>query len=301
MAVFNSTVANGVKKTLDVIVTDANDTYMKAAVFPKFFKEESMPDYYVDDLEVGGPGLASEKDEGAPIAVGDIQEGYLTRYLARTFGLKIQVSEEAIEDSKYPKIIDAGKRLARAIHKTQEFDGANLLARAFNSSYTGGDGQPLVSTSHTLPSGGVFSNQMATPMSASRAALIQLVTQARKLPGHDGLVEGYNLKRILCPVDQWAVWEGVVGSGKVPESNNNEINVINTQIKPTIVANQYWDTTTTQYIVQTDCDNGLVWKWRRRPKSRSWVDYDNHIINHSNSYRSTRGWSDPRCVIGVNA
>lgn len=301
MATFTSTIANGLKLTISKIVTDERLAFDKGAVYKRIFDEESMSDYYEDDLEVGGPGLASEKTEGANMAVGDIQEGALTRYIARTFALKLIISEEAMEDSKYPKIIMAAKRLARAMHKTVEYDAANVFARAFNSVYTGGDGQPLVSTAHTLPGGGTFSNQMATPMAASRAALLQLRVQAKKMPGHDGLVSGQRIKRIICPVDQINTWEGVIGSSKVPESNANEINIVNTSMKPELVDVEYWDNTTTQYLVQTDCDNGLKFKWRRKLRNKNWVDNDQELVNHAQSGRWTRGWSDPRCVIGVNA
>ena len=84
----------------------------------KIFEEGSMDDNFVDDLEYGGPGLASEKPEASEVQAGSIKEGYLTRYMARTFALKLIISDEALEDAKYDKVIMAAKRLKRAMNKT---------------------------------------------------------------------------------------------------------------------------------------------------------------------------------------
>jgi hypothetical protein len=69
-----------------------------------------MSDHYEDDLEMGGPALASEKPEGTEISVGAMREGVLTRYFARTFALRIIVTEEAMEDKKYDQVINAELR-----------------------------------------------------------------------------------------------------------------------------------------------------------------------------------------------
>lgn len=295
-----SVIAKSLKLTLDEIVDDDNDGLEGSVQFTKFMEVKSMSDAYEDDLEMGGPGFATEKDEGVELDVGGIDEGPITRYLARKFGLKLHVTEEALEDGKYERVINAAKRLKRAAWKTCDVDGANVLNRAFNTSYLGGDGVALVSASHTLPSGGTYSNTLATPFSPSRAALIVATTQARQLPGHDGVTEGYEPKGILCPLGQWAAWDGIVDSDKVPESNNNEINVVK-GLKLDVTPLKFWTASTTNWVVQTDCDNGLQWRWRRKMKGRTWVDNDAEIMKYSISYRSARGWSDPRCVIGSNA
>src|SRR4051812_8315915 len=169
--VFTSTVADALKLTLDEVVDDDLSNYRSKAIFPKWMKQSNMEDNFEDDLEMGGPGLAAEKSEGAEMQAGGLQEGALTRYIARTFALKLVVTEEAIEDNKYPAVIAAAKRLPRAMWKTADIDSTNILIRATNTAYTGGDGQPLASASHSLPFGGTFSNLMAVPMSPSRIAV----------------------------------------------------------------------------------------------------------------------------------
>lgn len=300
-AIFTSVIARALKETLDEIIDDKTDGYEKKAIFPQWCDVDQMGDAWIEDVEYGGPGLASEFAEGQELPTGTIKEGYPTRYIARKFGLKIAVTDEAIEDNKYPEVIKAGRRLKRALWKTADIDATNMLARAFNTAYVGGDGLPLCSASHTLPNGGTFSNVMATPMSPSRASFIIARSQVMKYPGHDGTIEGNDITAVLHPVEQWAVWEGLVKLSKALEPGSfNEINVAYIHDFK-LIPIKYWVNTTTNYIFKTDADNGLRFLWRRRPRSTSWNENAIEVGLYGVSARWARGWSDPRGVYGVQA
>ncbi len=298
--VFTSVISDGLKLTLNKTVDDSLTTFKAKALFTKWLGVGNMDDNFVDDLEMGGPGLAAEKPEGSELVAGTIREGTLTRYMSRTFGLKILISEEAIEDNKYPAILNAAGRLGRAMYKTIDYDTTNLLARATNTSYTFGDGQPLASASHTLPGGGTFSN-LGTPISPSRIAMANLTTQMRQVPGHDGLIEGVEPETVVCPQAQWYVWEGLMKSEKAPEPGAfNEINVVK-DLGMKLVPNKYWTNTTTNWAVISDADNGVKFLWRRKPRQESWVDHDQGIMKYGVTARWSRGMSDPRGIFFVNA
>ena len=303
MPVFTSDIAHGLKLTLDKVATDKTTdvkTYMS-----RFFDEGPMSDNFEDDLDVAGMGLASTTPEGQEISVGTIKEGALNRYIAQKVAIRMIVTEEALEDSKYEDIIQAGKRTKRSMIKTFEVDAALQLARGFNSTYSFGDGQPVWSSSHTLAQGGTFSNTMATPMSPSRVAMMNVRAQALKLPDYAGIVEGYLIKKIVCPVDQVSVWEGIVMSTHAPEPGAfNEINVVNQTMdlaKADIIANPYWDNTTTNWAVFTEAELGFRWKWRRKIRSRSWVENSQELMQYAISARYARGMTNPRCSIGSNS
>lgn len=297
--VFASTIPNSLKRTLENIIKDKSDE--KKLVMPLWLEERTMKDNYEDDLETAGPGLAAEKAEGAEMQLGSIKEGVLTRYIARTYALKIIITEEAIEDQKYPEVLMAAQRLRRALYKTVDIDSTLMLVRAFNADFTGGDGQPLGSNAHTLPHGGTYSNIMGTPMAPSRAAVIAAVSQLRKLPGHDGIIEGYEPEKAVFPTEQWGEWSVILKSRNAPEQNEfNAINVVNRELSITPVSNKYWTNTTTNWCLLTDCPDKLNWRWRRKPRSRTWVDNDQELMKYGISARWARGWSDPRCFFGVN-
>jgi len=301
MTTFSGNVYNAFKETLDNVIDDSTDGIESSADFVKWCEVGTMKDAFVDDLEMGGPGYAYEKTEGQDISSGDIKEGYMTRYWARTFGLRIQVSEETSEDVKYDKVLMAGKRAKRALWKTADVEATNMLQRATNTAFVGGDGQPLASASHSLPNGGTFSNQMATPLSASRAAMISAVTSIRKMVGHDGTIEGYEPKAILCPIDQWATWQSITQSKISPEAGNfSEINVIN-KLGLDVHPLKYWTNSTTNWCVRTDVENGIKFNWRRKPRSRSWVENSQEVMTWAVTARWARNWSDPRSIFFVNA
>lgn len=300
MIVTTSAVYRSLKLTLEDIFTDSFENAKSQLCWPKYMPPSSMDDSYVDDLEMAGPGLLTEKPEAQDSAVGTIMEGFPTRYIARTFGMRLLISEETLDDEKYDQVLVQAKRLNYSALKTQEYDAANVLNRATNTSYVGGDGLPLASASHVLPGGGTFSNTMATPFAPSRAAVIIATTAIRKLPGPSGIIDGYMPTKVVFPVDQWAAWEGILSSPKVPESNNNEVNAVYTMLDIKPVAVPYW-TSTTNYTFITDAPDGLTWKWRRKVRQRTWVDNDAEVMKYSISYRSARGWSNPRGAFFVNA
>jgi hypothetical protein len=304
MQVFTGTVFHMLKKTLRKVIEDKTDGLEAKAYMPRFCNVDTTDENYVDDLETGGPGLASEKQEGEQMATGTMREGYLTRYLVRTFAQKIIITREAMEDCKYPKAIQLAPRLKRSMVKTYDIDATMMLVRMFNTAYVGGDGQPLGSASHTLPVGGTFSNLMATPMTPSRSAMIVATSQMRKFPGHDGITDGtIEPKCILCPTEQWAAWSVIVNSVKAPEAGEfNAINVVNRDLNiEDIVANPYWNNTTTNWALTTTADNGLNFIWRRKMASNDWIENDQQTYKFAISARWTRGWSDPRGVFCVNA
>ena len=300
--IFTSAIADGVKLTLDEVVNDDMGLSQSTALYSKYMSISNMADNYVDDLSMGGIGLASETGEGTELPSTTLKEDYLTRYFSRKFGLKLAITEEAIEDNKYEQILMLGKRLPRALYKTIDMDCTNIFIRATNANYIGGDGQPLASAAHTLANGGTFSNTLATPLSPSRIAMTVVATALHKLPGHDGTVEGYEPKKIVCPEEQRYVWRGILGSEKAPEPGQfNQINVVKTDMDIDLVPIKYWTTTTTNWGVISDADNGLKFKWRRKPRTRDWVDNAQEIMNYAISCRYSRGWSDPRCFLFSNA
>src|SRR5690349_2830393 len=257
MSVFRSVLANTLKNTLNKIIDDDTDGVKSKVVFTKYCDEIPMSDAYEDDLETAGPGLASDTPEGTEIPLGTIREGAMTRYIARKFALKLVVSEEMMEDGKYPDAIKAARRLKRAMWLTADVDAALMLVRAENTGYVGGDGQPLASASHTLPHGGTFSNLMATPMTPSRAAWHVATAAIRTFPGHDGIRSRLTPKRVLCPVEQESTWEELTESTMAPEPGNfATINIIK-RANIEVVGVTHWTNTTTNWAVQTDADNGL--------------------------------------------
>jgi hypothetical protein len=300
--IFTSTAALALKETLEGIDTDEHGSEGSKAVFTKWMNVKNMEDNYIEFYEVAGSGLAGEKPEGESIPVGTIYEGPLTRFNARTYGQRMIVSDEALEDLKYDKVIMAAKRNNRSLWKLADFDATLVLVRATSTSFVGGDGQPLASTSHVLPGGGTYSNMLATAMSPSKASLVIAQAQLMQQVGHDGLIDGVEAKKAVFPVQQWGVWREILGSTNDPTPGAfNAINPINRDLNITPVPVKYWTNTTTNWALITDADLGLMWFWRRKPKSNTWVTEDKTMMNYAITARWSRGWVNPRAVLFSNA
>lgn len=301
MEIFTSTAALALKETIERIVTDETGESGSKAVFPKYYDVRTTTDNYVEDYEIAGTGMAGEKPEGETMPLGGIVEGPLSRYLTRTYAQRMMVTEEALEDMKYDKVIMAAKRNERSIWKLADFDGVLVLARAFNSSFVGADGVELCSTAHALAGGGTFSNELATPMSPSQAALSIARAQLEQQVGHDGQIEGYEIKKVIFPVQQRGVWKQVLDSENDPTpgnftavNQNNDLNIDKVPVK-------YLNTTTTNWFLKTNAEAGLTWYWRVKPKSRTWVTEDKGVMNYGIRARWTKGWTNPRGIFGSAA
>lgn len=296
--VFLSDIPTQLQETLDNIVMDKTDGVESSSDMAKYFNVESMKgDAYIDELEVADEGLVPEKGEGQPMQVKGLREGYFVRYTARAFARKMIISREAMDDGKYKKVTKLSKYNKRQIWQTVDYDAANVLIRAENASYVGGDGQPLASNAHTLAWGGSYSNKMATPMSPSVGALIVAVSQLKVMPGHDGNIQGYQPKKLVHPSNQWGAWAAILKSEMRPDAGNfAEINVVKSEynIKPVEV--RHWITASPEWAILTDAEDGLKWLWHTRPEPNSWVDNDNMVVNHGIYARWARGWTDARGV-----
>jgi hypothetical protein len=290
-----------------LMTTLANVVYTKdkgAIDVNDYYDVGNMNGPYVDELEVAGPGLASEVEEGQVFPAGTIDEGNVTRYRARKVGIELAMTQEVMEDgpSEWKKVIDAAMHCERSVRKTAEVDGASFLANGFSTSYPVADGAALFSASHTTPGGGSYSNLMATPLGPSYQGIVNAISDCKVMPDLEGLRSGQKVEAILHPVEQWAQWRTVLGSSMQPiPGNYAAINVVNRDMNIKTVAIRFWDSSSTQWAIKTDADRGLTWKWRVRPESTSRVDEGREIIINKRRARYSFGATNFRGVYGVNA
>ena len=261
------------------------------------FTVSSTKDAYVDDQEYAGLGVAPIKPEGAQIALDDTQEGYSKRYTMVTTALRFVVSMEALADKKYDEPISKTKNLTNSLKMAQEYDAANVFIRAFNSSYTGGDGLELCSTAHLLPKGGTFSNEFSTPMSLSETAVETMIVNVGKIVSSNGyLLNGYNVKKLVVPRDLMFRAARILKSEKQNDTANNAINVLK-GMGIEVVSNPYL-TSTTNWFGITDAEPGLKFVWRERPKFYEHKVEDNLTTSYGGYQRYDLGWTDARGVYG---
>src|SRR5260221_275191 len=106
---------------------------------------------FEEDVNVNGFGLANVKPEGQTLQYDVMQQGWIQRYTHITYALGYVITREAIDDNLYMKLAQQRTNaLAMSMRQTKENVCANILNRAFNSSYTYADGVSLCNSSNLL-------------------------------------------------------------------------------------------------------------------------------------------------------
>ena len=128
---------------------------------------------YHEEPVMYGFTIVPEMPEGMPVTY---QQGgvlFNKRYIYRVFGLAYALTKVLMEDGDHIRIGTIyAKHLAQALIETKETLTSNLLNRAFNPAYLGGDGVSLNSNAHPIV-GTTFSNLLPTSGALSQTTLEQ--------------------------------------------------------------------------------------------------------------------------------
>ena len=141
-----------------------NDSYREPdRVYSKIFNTKTSTKQDERFSSVTGFSLLTVKSENATIDYDDPIQGYDTLLSHVTYAKGFKISKELWDDDQYNIMNEKPRQLGIAARRTEETVAANVLNRAFNSGYLGGDDQELVSTVHPREDGGTSqSNASAT-------------------------------------------------------------------------------------------------------------------------------------------
>ena len=170
-----------------------------------------------------------------------------------------------VEDGDHIRIGQVyARHLAQSLIETKETLSANILNRAFNASYPGGDGVALNSTSHPIVNG-TFSNRLTTDANLSQTSLEQMLIQIRQAVDN-------NQKKIRLVPRQLVVAPGNVFQAEVllksvlrAGNANNDINPVKSiglLDEGAAVISRL--TSATAWWVQTDAPEGMKLLMRRK-------------------------------------
>jgi hypothetical protein len=272
----------------------------KPLVWTRIFEQDTSTKGYEEDVQVVGTGLMPVKAEGSPITYDDRKQGFVQRYTHIHYGLGFVVTEEAIEDDQY-MIVAKGRAqaLGRSVRVTQETIAANVLNRAFNSSYTYGDGKELIATDHPNYSGGTFSNELTTAADLSEASLEQLCIQISQATDDRGLRINIMPRSLIVPSDLQFEAHRILKSNLQNDTANNATNALKDMgmFPDGIIVNTFL-TDTDAWFVRTDCPNGLKAFMRKMPMFAVDNDFDTSNAKFKASFRASWGATDPRGVFG---
>jgi hypothetical protein len=248
-------------------------------------------------VEVTGLGLASVKGEGQSIAYDGFGQGPKTPFTHVTYGLGFILTREAQEDNLYQEIAEANAQaLPFSMLVTKETVHANILNRAFNSSYTGGDGKELVSNAHPTVNG--TQSNLLTAADLSEAAIEDAVTNITLAKNSAGLPIALRPIRIVISPNDLFNATRILKSEMRVGTANNDINAIKMLgVIPEITVNNYL-TDTDAWFVQTNAPNGLISYQRRALDLEDDSDFDTENLKYKATERYSAGWGDWRSTFG---
>jgi len=191
-----------------------------------FREQAGIPRNYHEEPVLYGFGAAPQLPDGSPVTY---QQGgvlFLQRYVYQVFGLAFALTRVLVEDGDHIRLGQVyAKHLAQSLVETKELLCANILNRAFNSSYVGGDGVSLINTAHPIASG-TFSNQLATAAALSQTSLEQMLIQIRQAVDNNGKkIRLQPLKIVVAPGNVFQA-EVLLKSVLRTGTANNDINPI---------------------------------------------------------------------------
>ncbi|MEK9697554.1 MAG: hypothetical protein VW270_17445, partial [Candidatus Poseidoniales archaeon] len=192
----------------------------------EIFTKETSDRAFEEEVMLSGFGNAGVKPEGSAVTFDNAQETYTSRYQHETVALAFSITEEAIEDNLYDRLSSRyTKALARSMANTKQIKAANVLNRAFNSSFTGGDGKELCATDHPTIFGTV-SNELATAADLNETSVEQALIDIAAFTDERGLKIAARGVKMIIPSDLQFTAERIMNSANRVGTADNDINAV---------------------------------------------------------------------------
>lgn len=293
---FRSIVEPILNKEFDGIYDQRDDE--QSQVFKEF---TGTPRNYHEEPVLFGMGAAPELPDGMPVTYQSGGVLFIARYIYKVYGLAFALTKVLVEDGDHIRIgATYSRHLAQSLIETKETLGANILNRAFNSSYTGGDGKELCATDHPIASGSTFSNELTTPAALSQTSLEQMLIQIRNAVDNNGKRIRLTPTQIVTGPSNVFQAEVLLKSALRTGAANNDVNPVNTMgLLKKGQANLSRITSTTAWWVQTDVSEGLKLAKRRGLEKSMEGDFETDSMRYKSTERYALGWTDPRGIFGT--
>jgi len=265
----------------------------------KLFDKYTSRKAFEEDVGTSGFGLAVVKGEGAPITYDSERQAFITRYSHVVYALGFIITREIFDDDQYDIV---GQRkaqgLAFSMRQTKEIVAANVYNRAFNSSYTGGDGKELLATDHPNFAGGTWANELTTAADLSEASLEQASIDIGGFTNDRGLAIKVLPKTLVIPRQLAFEAKRILGTDGRVGTANNDLNALKAMgIVPEVIVNHYL-TDTDAWFIRTDAKDGLKYFERRGDEFGMDQDFDTENAKYKATARYSFGWTDPRALFG---
>jgi len=280
---------------------------LKYAEYPteytEIFETNKSTLAFEEEVGVSGFGMARVKTEGADVQYDEAMQGFISRYTHVVYALGFIITREAYDDGlAVTQSLRRAQALAFSMRQTKETNGANVLNRAFNSTYTMGsnsDGLELCSDAHLNQAGGTWRNELSTAADLSESSLEQCCIDIAAFTNDRGLKIAIKPKKLIIhPNDEFnaaRILKSVNQSGTA----NNDINALRIlgKIPDGIKVNHYLSDTDAFFII-TSCPDGMKYMERKADAFDTDNDFDTENAKFKATGRYSFGWTDARGIFG---
>ena len=270
----------------------------------KLFEKSTSRKAFEEDVGTSHFGLAVAKSEGSPVTYDAARQGFTSRYQHVVYALGFIITREAFDDDQYDVVGKLkAQSLAFSMRQTKEIVAANIINRAFSTSYLGGDGASLIasaggggSPSHPNVAGGTYTNGVATAIDLSEAALEQACIDIADFKNDRGLKIAVRPRKLVIPKELMFEAHRILKTDGQVYSADNTLNAIKTMgMIPEVVVNHYL-TDTDAWFILTDVKNGLKYFERNGDEFTMDEDWDTENAKYKARARYSFGWTDPRGI-----
>ena len=272
----------------------------RADEWKQVFEEcTGIPRAYHEEPVLFGFGAAPELPDGMPVTYQSGGVLFTKRYQYKVYGLAFALTKVLQEDGDHIRIgATYSKHLAQSMVETKETIAANVLNRAFNTSFLGGDGKALVVSDHPIQNG-VFSNVLGTSAALSQTSLEQILIQIRNAVDNNGKRIRLNAKSLVVAPANVFQAEVLLKSVLRTGTANNDINPVKSMgvLGDTAVLSRL--TNPAAWWVKTDAPEGLKLVKRRSMEKSMEGDFETDSMRYKATERYDLGWTDPRAVFGT--
>jgi hypothetical protein len=265
----------------------------------EIFDSENSDRAFEEEVMLGGFGNAEVKPEGSGVTYEAAQETFTARYTHETIALAFSLTEEAVEDNLYDKISTRyTKALARSMANTKQIKAANVLNRAFNSSFLGGDDKELCATDHPTLSGDQ-KNELSTSADLNETSLEQMLIDIAGMKDERGMKIALRGMKMIIPVNLQFTAERLMKSAGRVGTADNDLNAVKSMgmVPQGYVVNNFL-TDTDAFFIKTDAPNGLKMFTRAPIRTAMEGDFDTGNVRYKARERYSFGFSDWRGIFG---
>lgn len=248
--------------------------------------------------EMMGVTPGRDVPEATALPIGKAGQAFKTKYPIVTYGNSIYLTMQEMQDNLYkqswqPKSMG----FVTAQLNLRNVEVFKLINQAGSTTRLGGDGKPLLSTTHPMYQT-TYANTWAQPVTLTQTTYQQMVETTMLMENYVGIKMSYVPRCLVGPVQGAQNMKVLMFSPDDPMTANRSINALfGDYFKDGMVVSPYiYDPLL--FLGFTSAEQGMIF-FRRMDFVIDELPATNTLVaGWYGVERFGTGWADPRCVVG---